>query len=65
MVSMRIPYTGPLPKPRVIPADAGSFEVAKDALISFLTAGQGRTVLLTGAGISVAVSAIPCTSKHS
>jgi NAD-dependent deacetylase sirtuin 4 len=64
MVSMRIPYTGPLPKPRIIPADAEQFAIAVDALIGFLTAGQGHTVLLTGAGISVAVSVFPCTSKH-
>jgi len=69
---MRIPYTDPLPAPRIIPATAGSFGGAIAALSEFLAAGlqkhtprvglengqtrrrNGRTVLLTGAGISVA-----------
>jgi NAD+-dependent protein deacetylase sirtuin 4 len=72
---MRIPYTDPLPAPRIIPAAARSFGGAVAALSEFLAAGlrkqtpragleNGRTqppqiesqttVLLTGAGISVA-----------
>ena len=57
---MRIPYTDPLPLPRIIPSSAASRPGAVAALTEFLTApsdgrGDGQTVLLTGAGISVAV----------
>ena len=67
MPMLRIPYTDPLPAPRsIIPASASTFSGAVAALAEFLTAaprGDGRhlpgrskgsTVLLTGAGISVA-----------
>lgn len=60
MPLMRIPYTAPLPPPSYIPASAASTEGALHALQSFLTStkhgqrGNGRTLLLTGAGISVA-----------
>lgn len=52
---MRIPYTGPLPAPTIFPASASTLSGALDALYRFLTASpQSQTVLLTGAGISVA-----------
>ncbi|KAI9707451.1 MAG: hypothetical protein M1836_000412 [Candelina mexicana] len=63
---MRIPYTGPLPPPIIIPRSANTPTGAISALANFLTAppsprlsitswdDQGQTVLLTGAGISVA-----------
>ncbi|KIX98761.1 uncharacterized protein Z520_05222 [Fonsecaea multimorphosa CBS 102226] len=68
---MRIPYTGPLPPPLIIPPSAASKQGAVAALAHFLTSpapsaipitspGQdeqrerNKTVLLTGAGISVA-----------
>ncbi|KAF2155854.1 DHS-like NAD/FAD-binding domain-containing protein [Myriangium duriaei CBS 260.36] len=57
---MRIPYTSPLPSPTIIPVTASSLSGAIAALYDFLSsssssqgAGPG-TVLLTGAGISVA-----------
>ena len=64
MPSMRIPYTGPLPPPLILPESASTLSGAVTALAEFLTAGTtainnvGRrrgTVCLTGAGISVAV----------
>lgn len=68
---MRIPFTDPLPAPRIIPAAATSAAGAVDALARFLapsaltsaaaspTRGDGGgetsgTLVLTGAGISVA-----------
>lgn len=62
---MRIPYTGPLPPPNVIPRTANTITGAIAALSGFLTAppstalrdGAGdpkSTVILSGAGISVA-----------
>lgn len=53
---MRIPYTAPLPAPTIIPATASSVSGAIASLYDFLTAPRrsGRTLLLTGAGISVA-----------
>ena len=63
---MRIPYTGPLPPPIIIPRHATTPAGAVAALSAFLaappppalkSAGHDRdasTVLLTGAGISVA-----------
>ena len=58
---MRVPYTGPLPPPTIIPRNANTPTGAIHALSNFLSAsglGQNaqktRTVLLTGAGISVA-----------
>lgn len=62
---MRIPYTGPLPPPTIIPRTANTITGAIAALSRFLTAppsaalrdGAGdpkSTVILSGAGISVA-----------
>lgn len=67
---MRIPYTGPLPAPLIIPKHATTVAAAAQAVAEFLDAGRNRstnttnngsssnsrdkTVLLTGAGISVA-----------
>ena len=60
MPLMRIPYTAPLPQPTIIPASASTLQGAVSALHGFLTAptgsssGSGKTVVLSGAGISVA-----------
>lgn len=64
---MRIPYTGPLPPPTIIPRFANTLVGARHALSRFLSAptpphlqssfhpnNAAKTVLLTGAGISVA-----------
>jgi len=58
---MRIPYTGPLPPPTIIPTNANTPTGAIHALANFLSASRARegsesagTVLLTGAGVSVA-----------
>ncbi|KIV85897.1 hypothetical protein PV11_01549 [Exophiala sideris] len=70
---MRIPYTGPLPPPLIIPPSAATKQGAIAALTHFLTSSvssstpihhasntpskttrSDKTVLLTGAGISVA-----------
>jgi NAD-dependent deacetylase sirtuin 4 len=62
---MRIPYTGPLPPPRIIPRNANTIPGAIAALSKFLTApplpsvqdssgDPNSTVILSGAGISVA-----------
>ncbi|KAE9972179.1 hypothetical protein EG328_005144 [Venturia inaequalis] len=62
---IRIPYTDPLPPPRIIPAYANTVSGAIKALSQFLLKktsatgtdggdGLGNTLLLTGAGISVA-----------
>ncbi|THZ77999.1 DHS-like NAD/FAD-binding domain-containing protein [Aureobasidium pullulans] len=58
---MRIPYTAPLPAPTIIPSAAASVSGAIAALTDFLTSTpqlrnkhKDKTVLLTGAGISVA-----------
>ncbi|KAI9736946.1 MAG: hypothetical protein M1834_000535 [Cirrosporium novae-zelandiae] len=55
---MRIPYTGPLPPPIIIPSHANTSAGAISALYNFLVARSygrpSRTVLLSGAGISVA-----------
>ncbi|KAL8653677.1 MAG: hypothetical protein Q9226_003752 [Calogaya cf. arnoldii] len=62
---MRIPYTGPLPAPTIIPKNANTPTGAISALTKFLSAprsalvppstgSHGLTVLLTGAGVSVA-----------
>ena len=63
---LRIPFTAPLPPPIIYPPSAGSLPGAVDAIASFLSSppspvlrgtNLGRneqTVLLTGAGISVA-----------
>lgn len=66
MPLMRIPYTAPLPSPTIIPASASTLPGAVTALHDFLTAplhksntggdndNAGKTVILSGAGISVA-----------
>lgn len=71
---LRIPYTDPLPAPRIIPASATTSSGAIAALVEFLSPSlsssrpalssrisdrndadpTGKTLLLTGAGISVA-----------
>ena len=53
---MRIPYTGPLPPPLITPKYANTLNGARHALSNFLSASTAaaKTVLLTGAGISVA-----------
>jgi len=65
---MRIPYTAPLPAPTIIPASAQTLSGAIAALHSFLTtpvsssssssssttSNKNKTLILTGAGISVA-----------
>ena len=64
---MRIPYTGILPPPIIIPRSANTYAGALHALTQFLASPEpsnlespvagiksNRTVLLTGAGISVA-----------
>ena len=54
---MRIPYTSPLPSPTIIPETALTLQGAVNALHDFLTAPSikgGKTVILSGAGISVA-----------
>src|SRR5690242_3356114 len=62
---LRIPYTGPLPAPRILPRNANTTVGAIAALSNFLrappaaaldksTAHPHSTVVLTGAGISVA-----------
>ncbi|KAL6232871.1 hypothetical protein BDW75DRAFT_216595 [Aspergillus navahoensis] len=64
--AIRIPFTGPLPPPIIVPPSASSVSGAIDAFLNFLTAPpspnlrgvdvgrNSQTVLLTGAGISVA-----------
>ncbi|KAH8707174.1 DHS-like NAD/FAD-binding domain-containing protein [Phaeosphaeriaceae sp. PMI808] len=52
MPALRIPYTDVLPAPTIIPSSASTKEGAVAALVNFLA--PGATVLLTGAGISVA-----------
>ncbi|KAL3469864.1 DHS-like NAD/FAD-binding domain-containing protein [Aspergillus californicus] len=64
--SIRIPFTGPLPPPIIVPSSANSVPGAINAFLSFLTAPpspylrgidvgrHSQTVLLSGAGISVA-----------
>jgi len=62
---LRIPYTGPLPAPRILPRNANTTVGAVEALSNFLSAPPAAaldkstthphsTVVLTGAGISVA-----------
>ncbi|KAJ9657830.1 hypothetical protein H2201_008043 [Coniosporium apollinis] len=62
---LRVPYTTPFPPPIIIPRSANTSRAAIQPLIEFLTAPPSRhlkldearndkTVLLTGAGISVA-----------
>lgn len=56
MPLMRIPYTQPLPNPAIIPSTASSITGAVEALQNFLSKKHdgGKTVVLSGAGISVA-----------
>ncbi|KAK1068401.1 hypothetical protein LTR74_005691 [Friedmanniomyces endolithicus] len=60
MPLMRIPYTAPLPPPTILPTSASTLPGAVAALADFLrpptttTASNGKTVILSGAGISVA-----------
>lgn len=74
MPLLRIPYTDPLPLPKIIPTSANTVSGAIAALVDFLSpslptssnnsrsasaleqqrSGNGKTLLLTGAGISVA-----------
>lgn len=54
MPLMRIPYTAPLPDPTIFPASARTLAGAVSSLSSFLLADKAKTVLVTGAGISVA-----------
>lgn len=60
---MRIPYTGPLPPPLIVPRNANTLTGAIYAVTNFLSnpsreifseKATSRTVVLTGAGISVA-----------
>ncbi|KAK3075978.1 hypothetical protein LTR53_000155 [Teratosphaeriaceae sp. CCFEE 6253] len=54
---MRIPFTAPLPAPTIIPASAATLHGAVSALTDFLRPSSphdGKTVILSGAGISVA-----------
>ncbi|GIZ39553.1 hypothetical protein CKM354_000293300 [Cercospora kikuchii] len=55
MPLMRIPYTQPLPSPTIVPARATTIGGAVDALKNFLSRDheRGKTVVLSGAGISV------------
>lgn len=64
---MRIPFTGPLPNPKVIPASASTLQGAAAALHEFLTAPairSGKTVILSGAGISVASGLADYRGSH-
>lgn len=56
MPLMRIPYTQPLPLPTITPAIASTISGATEALQNFLSLQKdgGKTVILSGAGISVA-----------
>ncbi|KAA8908962.1 DHS-like NAD/FAD-binding domain-containing protein [Sphaerosporella brunnea] len=55
MVLPRIPYTSPFPAPTIHPSHAVTLPAAIRELTAFLTsAGTGKTLLLSGAGISVA-----------
>ncbi|TGZ79941.1 DHS-like NAD/FAD-binding domain-containing protein [Ascodesmis nigricans] len=53
MVTPRIPYTTPFPAPRIIPPHCTTLPSAISTLRTFLLT-HPRTLLLTGAGISVA-----------
>ena len=64
---MRIPFTAPLPNPTVIPASASTLQGAVAALHDFLTAPanrSGKTVILSGAGISVASGLADYRGSH-
>jgi NAD-dependent deacetylase sirtuin 4 len=57
MVLPRIPFTTPFPPPTIYPATAHTLPAAISALTNFLThpahRSSGKTLILTGAGISV------------
>lgn len=73
---IRIPFTGPLPPPIIYPQSASTLPGAIDALTSFFTAPispflrgvdvgrNAQTVLLTGAGISVASGLADYRGEH-
>lgn len=66
---MRIPYTAPLPSPTIIPATANSVHGAVEALQNFLLASRssndgGKTLVLSGAGISVASGLADYRGSH-
>lgn len=64
---MRIPYTTPLPNPTIIPESASTLQGAVNALHDFLTAPSiksGKTVVLSGAGISVASGLADYRGSH-
>ena len=61
---MRIPYTAPLPLPTIIPASAATLPGAVAALHDFLTGKSGKTVILSGAGISVASGLADYRGSH-
>jgi NAD-dependent deacetylase sirtuin 4 len=62
MPSMRIPFTDPLPVVRIVPASATTLTGAVSAVAKFLSTLDHKTVLLTGAGISVAVCTLEACS---
>lgn len=69
MPLMRIPYTAPLPNPTIIPAAATTVRGAVEALQNFLLASRssddgGRTLVLSGAGISVASGLADYRGSH-
>ena len=67
MPLMRIPFTTPLPSPNVIPASASTVQGAVSALHDFLTVPakrSGKTVVLSGAGISVASGLADYRGSH-
>lgn len=64
---MRIPYTSPLPNPTIIPDSAKSLDGAVAALHDFLAAPStksGKTLILSGAGISVASGLADYRGSH-
>ena len=66
---MRIPYAGKLPPPIIIPESASTLSGAAAALAQFLSertppSSSGQTVLLTGAGISVASGLADYRGEH-
>lgn len=64
---MRIPYTAPLPSPAIFPATASTIPGAVEALHNFLrntTRDGGKTVILSGAGISVASGLADYRGSH-
>ena len=66
MPLMRIPYTAPLPPPTIFPTSAATLQGAVTALRDFLTpAGcAGKTLILSGAGISVASGLADYRGSH-